>query len=290
LEENAMPTSSPHVIEATEASFQKEVLEAAQKRPVVIDFWATWCEPCKTLGPTLEGLAQEQAGSFLLAKVDVDRNPRLAQYFQAQSIPMVIAVYQGALVDQFVGALPPAEVRKWLESVLARCGIAPKTVDKPPTEPEAVEAYWRAKIAKDAKDGRALLELGRLLLRLGRDQEATETLAKVEPRMAEFNAAQAALALRSLLAEVKEAGGDEAVEKRLGEARQDPEARYLMALSEGSRGQFPGALGTLVELVGTAPAAVRDRAKKAAGLIFEAAGRGDEAVEGLRRKLSRMLF
>ncbi|HEY2518954.1 MAG TPA: tetratricopeptide repeat protein [Streptosporangiaceae bacterium] len=107
------------VIEVTEETFNSQVVERSRTTPVIIDLWAEWCGPCKQLSPVLEKLAGEAAGDWVLAKVDVDANPRLAQALQVQSIPMVVAVIGGQLVDGFLGALPEAQVKQWIGQVVA---------------------------------------------------------------------------------------------------------------------------------------------------------------------------
>src|SRR5689334_1420037 len=119
------------IIDVTEATFQTEVLERSLTTPVVIDFWAAWCEPCKQLSPVLEKLAVEANGAWVLAKVDVDANPRLAQMFRVQGIPMVFAVAGGQPVDAFTGVLPEAQLRQWLDAVLRAGGVAVE----PPEDP-----------------------------------------------------------------------------------------------------------------------------------------------------------
>src|SRR5713226_1614704 len=107
------------VIEVTEETFNTDVAQRSQTTPVIIDLWAEWCGPCKQLSPVLEKLAIEANGAWVLAKIDVDANPRLAQAFQAQSIPMVVAIIGGQMVDAFLGAMPEAQIRQWLAQVLS---------------------------------------------------------------------------------------------------------------------------------------------------------------------------
>lgn len=111
--------ASAFVFDVTEETFNTDVAERSRTTPVIVDLWADWCGPCKQLSPVLEKLANEAAGAWVLAKIDVDANPRLAQAFQAQSIPMVVAIIGGQMVDAFLGAMPESQVRQWLTQVLA---------------------------------------------------------------------------------------------------------------------------------------------------------------------------
>ena len=111
--------ASASVFEVTEETFNDDVVNRSRATPVIVDLWAEWCGPCKQLSPVLEKLANEANGAWVLAKVDVDANPRLAQAFQAQSIPMVVAIIGGQMVDAFLGAMPEAQVKQWLTQVLS---------------------------------------------------------------------------------------------------------------------------------------------------------------------------
>ena len=128
------PASGPasaFVIDVTEETFNDEVALRSRSTPVIVDLWADWCGPCKQLSPVLERLAEQAAGAWILARIDVDANPRLAQAFQAQSIPMVVAIIGGQMVDAFLGAMPEAQVKQWLTQVLAaaeQLGVRPAGV------------------------------------------------------------------------------------------------------------------------------------------------------------------
>jgi putative thioredoxin len=111
--------ASAFVFDVTEETFNTDVAARSRTTPVIVDLWADWCGPCKQLSPVLEKLASEAAGAWVLAKIDVDANPRLAQAFQAQSIPMVVAIVGGQMVDAFLGAIPESQIRQWLTQVLA---------------------------------------------------------------------------------------------------------------------------------------------------------------------------
>jgi putative thioredoxin len=144
---DSMPMPPPQtaplgvVFDATEENFQVEVLQRSLEVPILIDFWAEWCGPCKQLSPVLEKLAQEGNGSWLLAKVDVDANQRLSSAFQIQSIPTVMAVVQGQLMEGFQGALPEAQLRKFVEALLKAAGAElPAGADGPNVDPRLMEA------------------------------------------------------------------------------------------------------------------------------------------------------
>src|SRR5690606_10697017 len=123
---------NPSVVDVTDATFNTEVVERSMRVPVLLDLWATWCGPCKQLSPILEKLAAEAAGKWVLAKVDVDANPQIAQALRVQSIPTVLAIFQGQPVTGFQGALPEAQVRQWLDQLMqALAQYLPKDAGQP---------------------------------------------------------------------------------------------------------------------------------------------------------------
>jgi len=159
------------VIDVTEQDFEREVLKRSHELPVVVDFWAEWCAPCRMLGPLLEKAAAAREGEVVLAKLDTDANPSISQLFQIQGIPAVKAFRDGHVVDEFVGALPPAAVERWLD------GLAPSEAER------LVEAGGEADLrrALELEPGRAdaTVALARLLAERGEREEALELLGNV---------------------------------------------------------------------------------------------------------------
>ena len=173
---------STYVTDVSEADFQSVVIEGSKQTPVVVDFWADWCQPCKTLGPMLEKVTNEAQGAVRLAKVDVDANPRLAQAFGVQGIPMVIAFKDGKPVSQFTGAVPEAAVRQFISQ------LTPPPVDEAVLAAEALadagdlagaEAALSQLLAEQPTNLEAGLSLATLLLDRGASGEAIEVLSRL---------------------------------------------------------------------------------------------------------------
>lgn len=172
-------------IDVTEATFQAEVIDRSRELPVVVDFWADWCGPCKALSPALERAEAERAGKVVLAKVDVDSNQRLSAQFQVQGIPAVKAFRDGAVADEFVGALPPAKVEAFFD------GLAPSRAD----ELLAAGDELSLREAAELEPGRADIAVALAKARLGRGAEA-EALEAVESHEGDFAAAGIAARVR----------------------------------------------------------------------------------------------
>jgi putative thioredoxin len=177
-------TSSPHVIDVDSESFESDVLETSHDVPVVVDFWAPWCGPCRTLGPTLEALADEAGGDWILAKVNVDNNQQLAQQFNVRGIPAVKAFVDGKVADEFTGAKPKNAVELWLETFMpsqADADVqAARKAEAAGDEDRAAEAY-RSALEEDPNHTRALVGLSRIEFARGEREAAAELLERVLP-------------------------------------------------------------------------------------------------------------
>jgi putative thioredoxin len=202
-------TEAPHAVDVTAATFQKEVVERSRKTPVLIDFWAPWCGPCKTLGPLLERLAKEANGAWVLAKVDTDREPRLAQAFQIQSIPAVMAVKDGRIVDGFTGALPERELRRFLETLVGDKQMDPLAIAKEMEaagEHEQAYALLREILTEMPEHDEARVLLGSMLCNAGRQAEAQSVYDKLSEEAREKAPAKALAAQLALAKQASELG------------------------------------------------------------------------------------
>lgn len=280
------------VIEVGEANFASEVLERSKQVPVVVDFWAAWCGPCRTLGPVLEELAREDAGRWVLAKVDVDANPQLAQVFGIQGIPAVKAFVDGQPVDEFTGALPKNAVRQFLDRLVpspgddlpGRAEAAERAGDH-----EAAEALWGEALALNADDDTARLRRAQARAARGARREAREDLALVpEDSLLREEADQLAMVL-GWADRVDERGGLDAVRARAGDAPEGAAARYDLGCALAVAGDFEGALAEFLEVVRLDRAFEDDAGRRGMVAVFGILGESPVTVEW-RGRLSALLF
>ncbi|ARC90607.1 thioredoxin [Rhodovulum sp. MB263] len=283
--------------EVTEASFMADVIEASQEVPVIVDFWATWCGPCKTLGPMLEQAVTAAGGKVRMAKVDVDRNQTIAAQLRIQSIPTVYAFYQGQPVDGFQGALPASEVQAFVERVAAMGGDgglaeAVAAAEELLAEGAAVEAAqtFAAILGEDPKNAAAYGGLARAHLALGEVDQAEQFLAAVLPEIAGAPEVEAARAQVALARQAAEAGPVAELRAAVDQDPDDHAARFELAKALHAGGEVEAAVDELLELFR------RDRewndgaAKAQLFTIFEALRPQDPIVLKGRRKLSSMIF
>jgi len=274
----------------TEKTFDTEVIGRSAEVPVVVDFWAPWCGPCRSLGPVLERLATEARGAFVLAKVNVDENPKIAAEFGIRSIPAVKAIRDGEIVDEFVGALPEAAVRSFLERIL------PTEADRLAADAQAAEARGEAATAEslyrkalegDANHPRGRLGLGRLLAGSDADAALAE-LDRVLPGTPERAEADR-IAARLRLARENGAGEAE-LSERLARNAADLEARFQLARLLAARENYQAALENLLEVVKRDRAYEDEAARKAMIDVFEVLGPEHELTQSYRSELAKVLF
>ncbi len=271
------------VVDATEASFQG-VVEQSMTVPVVVDLWAEWCGPCKQLSPVLESLATEYAGRFLLAKVDVDANPRLGQLFQAQSIPTVVAIVKGQPVPLFQGALPEQQVRAYLDELLRVAeanGVTGRLEGGAPAD-DAAEEPAEAPLPPLHQKAFDAIEAG--------DLDAAA--AAYEQALAQAPAdadAKVGLAQVNLMRRTQDADPQAAREAAAG-APADPDAQMLVADLDLLGGHVDDAFARLVETVRVTAGDDRDRVRGHLVELFEVVGSDDPRVAAARRALSAALF
>lgn len=202
------PSAPAAIVDVDITNFEREVLARSRQVPVLVDFWASWCGPCKSLGPVLEKLAREYSGRLVLAKVDVDKNPELAHAFRIQSVPSVILLVGGRPVDGFVGAQPEAEIRRLLEPHLGGAGAVDVVAEAQALEQAGDREGAIKRLRDHLRDGKqdtpARVALARLLLDAGRADEARKVFDKLSEQDQERDDARA-VAARLALAE---AAGD----------------------------------------------------------------------------------
>ncbi|HZB01520.1 MAG TPA: thioredoxin [Actinomycetota bacterium] len=258
-----------NVVEVTDATFDEVVVEGSKTRPVVVDMWAAWCGPCRTLTPILEKVAEERGGAFLLAKLDTDANPSVAQAFGVQSIPTVVAFKDGQPVTGFVGAYPEPEVNRFVDSIL------PTEADRVAEDARSVEASgdlegaeqrYREALAEDPDNREAGIGLARILVDRAELDAAEELAARHRPDP-EAERVLAGIEMRRWL--------DAPADGTLGHAKR-------LAASGDLAGGLAGMLQALSE--------DRDAARDAMVKVFTAVGEDDPLVGEYRRLLARALF
>ncbi len=282
--------NSPAVIDVDERTFQALVLERSRTVPVVVDFWAPWCGPCRVLGPILEKLAKEANGAFVLAKINVDNNQRLAQMFRVQGIPAVKAFRDGKVADQFEGALPESQVRSWLKRLLPAEQNDPLTAAREleARDPDEAAARYRLALGQNPDDHDALLGLGRLLVQQG-EAEGTEALKQVPAGTPQYDQAQAWLALAHFFDEAR-TSKPEALKAQVAAQPGDVDARYKLAALQARNHQYDDAIEQLLAIVGRNRSFRDDGARKMLLALFAALGEQHALVAPGRRKLANLLF
>jgi putative thioredoxin len=272
--------ASAFVFEVTEETFNTDVVARSRTTPVIVDLWAEWCGPCKQLSPVLEKLANEAAGAWVLAKVDVDANPRLAQAFQAQSIPMVVAVVGGQMVDAFLGAMPEAQVSQWLTQILAVAEQIGVQGGEPTAEGDDGEAVDDLPPALAA--ARDAMETGDL-------DAAARALEKALVDAPADPLAKSWLAQVNLMRRVSSV--DPATASREAAASPDDiAAQLLMADFQMASGDAEQAFDRVLGVIKRTSGAERNTARLHLLDLFEVLPPNDDRVKKARTQLTLLLF
>ncbi len=275
---------APDIIDVNEMNFDQEVIQYSHQVPVVVDFWAPWCGPCRILGPVLEHLAREAQGAFRLAKVNVDENPNLAMRYGVRGIPTVKAFYQGRVVDEFVGVVPEQRLRDFLRK------LAPSPTDLAMEKGlslleafnwQGAEAVFREILLQRPELTPARLGLAKALLMQGKAREALELLQGF-PASREFTAAQNLLPLAEALVWLEE--------HPQGETDDPLEAMYVRALDLIRRGNIEAAMDGLLEIMRRDKRYREDMPRKLMVALFEILGQNHPLTKQYRRELSMVLF
>ena len=279
---NEAAASGAYVVDVTEQTFQAEVIERSVQVPVIVDLWATWCEPCKQLSPVLERLAEASGGAWALAKVDIDANPRIRQAFGVQSVPTVVAVVGGQPVDGFSGALPEPEVRKWIT------GLLDALRDRMPGIREAEQRQGGGEPVEEEEPDDPRFVAAEDAVEQG-DWAAAEAaytaILAAEPGNEQ---AEAALAQVRFMARAEQA--DPSAVARADAAPDDIDAQLAAADAELAADAVEAAFARLVATVGRTSGPERDRARQHLVGLFELFPADDSRVTAARRSLARALF
>lgn len=281
-----MPVAAP--VEVTDGNFAIEVQQRSKELPVVVDFWAPWCGPCRVLGPVIEKVAGEYAGKVVLAKLNTDENPKVSALFRIQGIPAVKAFKDGKVIAEFTGAYPEPQVRAFFEKIVGVPAI--RVTDEAEAHlrsgnVEAAEASYRAILAKSPNQPDALVGLATVLLSRGETSAASELLDR-----APTDRRAKVMKHRIFLDGFAKKHAGENLESEAAASPRDPRARYRWGVMLAAREQYEAALDELIESIRLNKTFAEGAARKAVLAVFDILGLDSELTREYQRKLSNVLF
>ena len=292
------------IVDGDQKTFMQDVVDASRSVPVLVDFWATWCGPCKQLTPALEKITRAAGGRLKLVKIDIDKNRGLVQQLvqlglPLQSVPTVAAFWQGQIADLFTGALPESELKRFVEGLLKIAGGAMPAADLLAEARAAVEQgqtqeaaeLFSALLHEEPENPEAWGGLIRALLALGQEEQANQALAEVPAKIADHAEISGARSALTLAAEGRRARDQLATfQQRLAADPADHQARYELATALNASGQREEAADALLDIIRRQRGWNEDAARLQLLKFFEAWGFDDPATTAARRRLSALLF
>jgi putative thioredoxin len=292
------------VKDGDQTTFMQDVVEASRQVPILVDFWATWCGPCKTLTPTLEKVVRAAGGRVRLVKIDIDKNRALVQQLSQlglplQSVPTVAAFWQGQIADLFQGALPEGEVKRFIEGLLKLAGGQMPTADLLAEARQAAEEgdhqgaleLFGALAQQEPENAEALAGVARSLAALGQEEQAIQVIENVSGKLREHAEIASVRSALELATQGREARAKLAeFEQRLAADPDDHAARIDLAVALNAADDREAAAEALLEAIRRDRAWNEEAARKQLLKFFEAWGFADPATIAGRRKLSSLLF
>ena len=289
--------SADLIKDTSTAGFARDVIEASKSALVLVDFWATWCGPCRTLGPTLEKVVKSYGGKVRLVKIDIDKHQAIAQQLRVQSVPTVYAFKDGRPLDGFMGALPESQVRAFIDRLLGEDAgdelqeaMAAAEAAIAQGDLQAAAEIYAAVLQQDQLNPDALAGLANCYLKSGDLDRAEQTIALVPPDKRNAGAVQAIRAALELARKAGQAGDAAELEARLAANPGDHQTRFDLAIALATKGFKVEAVEHLVEIVRRQRMWNEEAARKQLVQFFEAWGPKDPATLEGRRKLSSVLF